>query len=286
MLKIGPAPIHIRRVTLPRRQRRAYGSTEIHLSAAGVGGGNRGNCRRGAADRRPKRRPGGAAEGAGRPDQSAGAAVDRRRRTVAVRTPEARVARRAAHVEPLAAAGSRRHHHAFGSPLRTPSRRRAGDRSEAVLAADSRHGRSAVGVHARRSAALPRQVDDPRDGMLRQRRPRLSPRRQPDRSHAAADRRPDQHQRMDRRAARHADARSRRVAESHLVPRRRHGRRGDDAQHPDRQGVGRCVDCVWTERRTAASRAGLSGAAVPARRRRQRQHQVAAPHRSWPISRS
>ena len=46
---------------------------------------------------------------------------------------------------------------------------------QAVLAADSRHGRSADGLHARRSAPLPRQVDDSRDGMLRQRRPRLSP---------------------------------------------------------------------------------------------------------------
>ena len=25
---------------------------------------------------------------------------------------------------------------------------------------------------------------------------------------------------------------------AHVVPRRRHGRRGDDAQHPDRQGAG------------------------------------------------
>ena len=84
---------------------------------------------------------------------------------------------------------------------------------DAALAADSRHGRSADGLHARRSAPLPRQVDDSRDGMLGQRRTRLSPRRQSDRSHAAADRRPDEHQRMDRRAARHAAARSRRVAE-------------------------------------------------------------------------
>ena len=44
-----------------------------------------------------------------------------------------------------------------------------------VLAADSRHGRSAAGLHPRGSAALPRQIGHSRDGMLRQRRPRLSP---------------------------------------------------------------------------------------------------------------
>ncbi len=200
---------------------------------------------------------------------------------LAVRASEARVARRAAHVEPDAAPGSRRHHHAVRSAFRAASRRRAGDRSEAVLAADSRHGRSAAGLHARRSAPLPRQIDDSRDGVLGQRRPRVSPRRQPDRPHAAADRRADEHERMDRRAARDAAARSRRLAEGHVVSRRRHGRRGDDAQHSDREGVGRCAHRVRTERRAAAAGTGLPGAAVPARRRRQREREVAAPHRAW-----
>ena len=45
--------------------------------------------------------------------------------------PEARVARRASHVEPDAAPGSRRHHHAGRSAFRAASRRRADDRSEA-----------------------------------------------------------------------------------------------------------------------------------------------------------
>ena len=43
---------------------------------------------------------------------------------------------------------------------------------------------------------------------------------------------------------------------------------------------GRRVDRVRAERRGAAARAGLSGAAVAARRRGQRQRQVAAPHRA------
>ena len=45
--------------------------------------------------------------------------------------------------------------------LRTSSRRRPGDRSVAVLAVDSRHGRASAGVHARRSETLPGQVDHP-----------------------------------------------------------------------------------------------------------------------------
>ena len=46
------------------------------------------------------------------------------------------------------------------------------------------------------------------------------------------------------------------------------------------EGVRRCADRVRAERRSDPARAGISGAAVPARLGRQRQREVAAPHRA------
>ena len=68
--------------------------------------------------------------------------------------------------------------------------------------------------------------------------------------------------------------------EGDVVPRRGQRRRGDDAQRPGREGVRRRADRVRAERRADAARAGLSGAAVSARLGRQREREVAAPHRA------
>ena len=110
---------------------------------------------------------------------------------------------------------------------------------QAVLAADPRHGRAAAGLHARRSAALPGQVDHPL---------RSNARATAAASIAAkattTDLTPQQIDGLTSTSEwtgvplatllREVGA----SPKAHVVPRRRHGRRGDDAQHPDREGAG------------------------------------------------
>src|ERR1051325_4691180 len=96
------------------------------------------------------------------------------------------------------------------------------------------------------------------------------------RSGHSARSRPDQLQRMDRRAGRVAPPRMRRAAEGDLGAGRRRRRLQAVAQHPDGEDDGRRVHRLRAERRADAPRAGLSDASVPARLGRQQQRQVAA----------
>ena len=84
---------------------------------------------------------------------------------------------------------------------------------ERVLAARPRPGRASHRVHAGRLEAVSRPIDHPLPRVFGQWRPRVPRRSAGRRGHAAADRRLDEHQRMDRRAARDAVSRSRCLAQ-------------------------------------------------------------------------
>ena len=162
-----------------------------------------------------------------------------------------------------AAPGSLRDDHALRPAFRTASRRRARDRSESLLAADPRHGRAADGLHARRPQALPRRQPRSLPRVLGQlRRPRR----------AASELTPQQLAGLTSTSEwtgvplatlfREVGAQP----EGHVVPRRRAGRRGADAQRSGREGATtmRSSPTGRTAKRSAPSRAIRRGCSCPA----------------------
>ena len=149
---------------------------------------------------------------------------------------------------------------------------------------DSRPGRSAARYSRLPSLKrFPVDLAHPLPRVFGQQRRRMA--RRFHRLGRAAHPRSHELQRVDRRVARAAAARSAAFVRGDLDARRGRRRAEARAQYPDQEVPGRCAGRLRTERRAAAPRAGLSAAAVPARLGRQRQRQMAAASEGRSISR-
>ncbi len=175
------------------------------------------------------------------------------------------------------AAGSARHHHAERIVFRAPPCRAARHRSGSAPADDPWPGRSAAGPHHEGHSALSVSVAHPfhrmpgqwRDGMARGAN-----------QLAAIQSRHDLLCGMDRRQAFDAIGRSRRQERGKMGDGRGRRRRAYEPQPAARQMPRRLPCGLRAERRGAAARTGLPAAARGAGLGRQRQHQMAATHKT------
>ena len=173
-----------------------------------------------------------------------------------------------------AAARTRRHHYPERPLLRAPSWRHRGSRSARLPADAAWAGRQTADLHARGHQASAARQQSLFSRMRRQFRHGVARR--------AAQRRPI-HPRhgalraIHRRAAEDFAGAGRAQAECQMDSCRRRRRRSDDALDPDGQGARRLPRRLPHERRDAAARAGLSGAAGGAGLGRQCLGEMAAP---------